>query len=64
MPRPDMPPQLAAMKNFRGILVCLDPYMNVVLEQTEEYYRGLLIKKHGDTFIRGNNVLYLSADLK
>ena len=36
-------------------------YMNVILEQTEEYMNGELKNKYGDTFIRGNNVLYISA---
>ena len=35
--------------------------MNVILEQTEEYMNGELKNKYGDTFIRGNNVLYISA---
>lgn len=48
--------------DYRGHLACLDAFMNVVLEQTEEYMHGELVKKHGDAFIRGNNVLYLSAN--
>lgn len=46
---------------YRGVLVCLDGYMNVALEQTEEYVDGQLKQKYGDTFIRGNNVLYIST---
>ncbi|TNN17368.1 U6 snRNA-associated Sm-like protein isoform 1, partial [Schistosoma japonicum] len=38
-----------------------DGYMNVVLEQTEEYVDGQLKNKYGDTFIRGNNVFYIST---
>ena len=38
----------------------LDGYMNIALEQTEEYVNGQLKKKYGDAFIRGNNVLYIS----
>jgi small nuclear ribonucleoprotein (snRNP)-like protein len=34
-------------------------YMNVALEQTEEYVDGQLKTKYGDTFIRGNNILYI-----
>ena len=41
-----------------GVLACLDGYMNIALEQTEEYVNGQLRKKYGDTFIRGNNGLY------
>ena len=35
--------------------------MNLAMEQTEEYVDGQLKHKYGDTFIRGNNVLYISA---
>lgn len=47
--------------DYRGVLVCLDGYMNIALEQTEEYVNGQLQKKYGDAFIRGNNVLYIST---
>ena len=46
---------------FRGVLSCLDGYMNIALEQTEEYVNGQLKNKYGDAFIRGNNVLYIST---
>ena len=38
-----------------GILACLDGYMNIAMEQTEEYENGQLKAKYGDAFIRGNN---------
>ncbi|KAH8875752.1 U6 snRNA-associated Sm-like protein LSm6 [Schistosoma japonicum] len=47
--------------DYRGVLISLDGYMNVVLEQTEEYVDGQLKNKYGDTFIRGNNVFYIST---
>eukprot|EP00040_Diaphanoeca_grandis_P002118 m.20602 g.20602 ORF g.20602 m.20602 type:complete len:88 (-) comp12998_c0_seq1:1407-1670(-) len=47
--------------DYRGVLACLDGYMNIALEQSEEYVNGQLKKKYGDAFIRGNNVLYISA---
>lgn len=46
---------------FLGVLACLDGYMNIALEQTEEYSNGQLKNKYGDAFIRGNNVLYIST---
>ena len=46
---------------YRGILACLDGFMNIAMEQTEEYVNGQLKKKYGDSFIRGNNVLYIST---
>eukprot|EP00884_Botryococcus_braunii_P005090 jgi/Botrbrau1/14582/Bobra.0312s0007.2 len=47
--------------DYRGILACLDGYMNIAMEQTEEYVGGQLKNKYGDAFIRGNNVLYIST---
>ncbi|KAI9363380.1 hypothetical protein DFJ73DRAFT_620447 [Zopfochytrium polystomum] len=41
--------------DYRGTLACLDGYMNIALEQTEEYVNGVLKNKYGDCFIRGNN---------
>jgi len=46
---------------YRGILACLDGYMNIAMEQTEEYVDGQLKTTYGDAFIRGNNVMYISA---
>ena len=46
------------------MLACLDGYMNIAMEQTEEYVNGQLKAKYGDTFIRGNNVLYISTQKK
>merc|ERR1712060_417846 len=47
--------------DYRGVLACLDGYMNIAMEQTEEYVNGQLKAKYGDAFIRGNNVLYIST---
>jgi U6 snRNA-associated Sm-like protein LSm6 len=35
--------------------------MNIALEQTEEHVGGIVTNRYGDAFIRGNNVLYISA---
>ena len=43
------------------MLACLDGYMNIAMEQTEEYVNGQLKAKYGDTFIRGNNGTPLPA---
>jgi U6 snRNA-associated Sm-like protein LSm6 len=40
---------------YRGVLACLDGYMNIAMEQTEEYVDDQLKAKYGDCFIRGNN---------
>ena len=47
--------------DYRGVLACLDSYMNIALEQTEEYVNGQLKNKYRGAFIRGNNVLYIST---
>uniref|UniRef100_A0A0G4FXR0 Sm domain-containing protein n=1 Tax=Chromera velia CCMP2878 TaxID=1169474 RepID=A0A0G4FXR0_9ALVE len=47
--------------DYRGVLISLDGYMNIAMEQTEEYVDGVCVNKYGDAFIRGNNVLYISA---
>ena len=46
---------------YRGVLACLDGYMNLALEQTEEYINGERTNSYGDAFLRGNNVLYVSS---
>jgi U6 snRNA-associated Sm-like protein LSm6 len=38
-----------------GLLTCLDGYMNVALEQTEEWAGDVKTGEYGDTFLRGNN---------
>jgi hypothetical protein len=46
------PPRL---KPGSGVLSCLDGYMNIALEQTEEHVNGIVTNRYGDAFIRGNN---------
>jgi U6 snRNA-associated Sm-like protein LSm6 len=47
--------------DYRGILACLDGFMNIAMEQAEEYQDGQLKQRYGDCFIRGNNVFYIST---
>lgn len=35
--------------------MCLDGYMNIALEQAEEWIEGIRHRTYGDAFIRGNN---------
>ncbi|KAJ3378924.1 U4/U6-U5 snRNP complex subunit lsm6 [Entophlyctis sp. JEL0112] len=44
---------------YRGVLACLDGYMNIAMEQTEEFVAGDLKNRYGDAFIRGNNGIQL-----
>ncbi|TMW62543.1 hypothetical protein Poli38472_005161 [Pythium oligandrum] len=54
---------------YKGVLACLDGFMNIAMEQTHEYVNGQLKAQYGDCFIRGNNgaclrpdtVLYIAA---
>ncbi|CAI5719355.1 unnamed protein product [Hyaloperonospora brassicae] len=46
---------------YKGVLACLDGFTNIAMEQTQEYQNGQLKAQYGDCFIRGNNVLYISA---
>ncbi|KAJ9114554.1 U4/U6-U5 snRNP complex subunit lsm6 [Naganishia adeliensis] len=47
--------------DYQGNLSCLDGYMNVAMENTKEMVDGKVTASFGDAFIRGNNVLYISA---
>jgi hypothetical protein len=50
-----MPLYADARVRALGILACLDGYMNIAMQQTEEYVNGQLKNKYGDAFIRGND---------
>ncbi|KHO00079.1 U6 snRNA-associated protein LSm6 [Metarhizium album ARSEF 1941] len=47
---------------YKGELQSVDGYMNIALEKTEEYVNGKKRRDYGDAFVRGNNVMYISAD--
>ena len=47
---------------YRGILVCVDGYLNTAMDQTEKYENGIFKAKLGSCFIDGNNVLQLEKD--
>ncbi|KAF3929125.1 hypothetical protein ABW20_dc0109457 [Dactylellina cionopaga] len=40
---------------YKGELQSVDGYMNIALENTEEYVNGQRKNRYGDVFIRGNN---------
>ena len=48
-------PQSRMLRGSSGVLSCLDGYMNIALEQTEEHVGGTVTNRYGDAFIRGNN---------
>ena len=43
--------------DYVGVLSCLDGFMNIALEDTEEHVGGQVKNRFGDSFIRGNNGL-------
>jgi small nuclear ribonucleoprotein len=47
---------------YRGKVSNVDPYMNVILTDAEEYVNGKLSANYGKIVIRGNNVLYIRLD--
>lgn len=46
---------LASNSVIKGVLVSLDGFLNLVLEQSEEYVNGVLQNRYGDCLVRGNN---------
>ncbi|XP_027675236.2 small nuclear ribonucleoprotein F-like [Chelonia mydas] len=44
---------------YKDYLVSVDSYMNMQLENTEEYIDGALSGRLGEVLIRCNNVLYI-----
>jgi len=47
---------------YKGLLQSVDGYMNIALEKAEEFVNGSKRRSYGDAFVRGNNVMYISAD--
>lgn len=40
----------------------IDPYMNVILVDVEEYNKSSLVANYGKVVIRGNNVLFVKIE--
>ncbi len=47
---------------YRGKISNVDPYMNLILVDAEEYVNGKLLANYGKVVIRGNNVIYVKID--
>lgn len=45
---------------YRGTFICLDGFLNIVLEKCEEIRDGKAVSKFNDIFIRGNNIAYIT----
>lgn len=48
-------------QSYKGILTSVDSYMNMQLEDTEEYVDGNLEGKMGEVLVRCNNILYVQS---
>lgn len=46
---------------YRGTLTSTDAYMNILLENTEEFINGDFAGFLGQVLVRCNNVLYIKA---
>ncbi|MCP8305410.1 MAG: ribonucleoprotein [archaeon] len=51
--------RLKSDNEYRGKMSNVDSYMNVILENAEEYNNGTLLTNYGKVVIRGNNVLFV-----
>jgi U6 snRNA-associated Sm-like protein LSm6 len=47
--------------DFRGNLTCLDGFLNIAMKNTCEFDGQEFKKSYGDSFVRGNNVVYISV---
>ncbi|KAJ9590280.1 hypothetical protein L9F63_027881, partial [Diploptera punctata] len=50
--------------DYRGVLACLDGYMNIALEQTEEYVNGQLKNKYEEEMCKDNQAFFVFSYLK
>jgi len=54
--------RLKSDHEYRGRMVNVDPYMNVILVDAEEHSGGSLSANYGKVVIRGNNVLFIKIE--
>jgi U6 snRNA-associated Sm-like protein LSm6 len=47
--------------DYSGNLACLDGFMNIAMENTREHSEGRNDRSFGDSFLRGNNVMYITV---
>nr|AIF21393.1 small nuclear ribonucleoprotein (RUXX) [uncultured marine thaumarchaeote SAT1000_04_B06] len=53
------------MKNdveYKGKIVSVDSYMNLIMTDAEEIRDGKTIEKYGRVILRGNNVLFIKLE--
>ena len=47
---------------YKGKVQNVDPYMNLILVDAEEYEQGKLSANYGKVVIRGDNVIYVKLE--
>ena len=53
------------MKNdveYKGKIVNVDSYMNLIMSDAEEVKDGKTVEKYGRVILRGNNVLFIKLE--
>jgi small nuclear ribonucleoprotein len=49
-------------QEYKGKMINIDQYMNVILLDAEEHSGGVLSANYGKIVIRGNNVLFIKIE--
>ena len=48
--------------DYKGKMIKVDEYMNILLEGATEYKNEQMLTNYGNVLLRGNNVLYIVLD--
>jgi len=47
---------------YKGKIVNVDSYMNLIMSDAEELRDGKIVEKYGRVILRGNNVLFIKLE--
>ena len=47
---------------YKGKIVNVDSYMNLIMSDAEELKDGKIVEKYGRIILRGNNVLFIKLE--
>ncbi len=47
---------------YKGKMVNVDSYMNLIMADAEELHNGKTVEKFGRVILRGNNVLFIKLE--
>jgi len=47
---------------YKGKIVNVDSYMNLIMSDAEELNNGKTVEKYGRVILRGNNVLFIKLE--